>query len=242
MSKVKDLQPTRRAFIVGATLAAAGATAYAATPRKAEHRLAKAKLDDLIPATVGPWRFANRAGIVVPEAEGPVDGYDQVLTRVYQGDGLPAIMLLIAYGSTQGGSLQLHRPETCYPGQGFRLGGLREVDLDVRAGSPVHGRAFTASRDDRTEQLLYWTRISNTFPRNTAEEYGAIIRTVLTGVIPDGILVRVSTIAPDASASMAALERFAVAMIDGTHALGKGILVGNLKASEIPGTGAAHNR
>jgi len=245
MSKRPDngtLRPTRRAFIVGSSLAAAGAAAYAVTPRRSENRLAKAKLADLIPATIGDWRFITKAGVIVTAADGPVDGYDQVLTRVYEGEGLPSVMLLMAYGSTQGGSLQLHRPETCYPGQGFKLSNFHPLDLDIGAPQPIHARTFTATRDERIEHLFYWTRISNTFPRNTAEEYGAILRSVLSGFVPDGILVRGSIIAPDAQNSVVALERFALALIEATKVQARTILIGSAMTSALAQTGEVRKR
>lgn len=231
----------RRSLAVGGAFALTSATAYAVMPRRSEHRLAKAKLDTLIPLKIGSWRYATNDGVVVPSQEGPVDGYDQVLTRVYDAVGLPSIMLLIAYGSTQGGSLQLHRPETCYPGQGFKLSGFSELSLRPGPGEQIAARTFTATRDDRIERLVYWTRIAESFPRSTAEEYRAIIGSVLRGVVPDGILVRVSTIDADVGRSDQALKAFATALID-APAAARPILVGNLMAASIAGMDAARRR
>jgi EpsI family protein len=219
---------TRRAVIVGGAMAFTAVGAYAATPRRAEHRLAKQKLGSLIATQVGPWRYTSPAGVIVArEDEGePVDGYDQVLTRVYDAPGLPSIMLLLAYGSTQGGSLQLHRPETCYPGQGFKLSDFSELNYAFLPGQEVHARRFTASRDDRIERIVYWTRISRTFPRNTAEEYAAIFGGVFNGVIPDGLLVRISTLGGDIAESDAAISQFAHDMVQSASAPGRTILLG----------------
>ena len=244
MSRPADIDRRRlltRSLAVGGAFAVTAAAAYAATPRRAEHRLAKAKLGQLIPLRIGAWHYATNDGVVVPSEEGPVDGYDQVLTRVYDADGLPSIMLLIAYGSTQGGSLQLHRPETCYPGQGFRMSGFADLTLHPAAGEQVAARTFTATRDDRVERLVYWTRIAESFPRSTAEEYRAIIGSVLHGVVPDGVLVRVSTIGPNIERSDRALAAFAAALID-APAAARPILVGTLMAAAIARTGAAHRR
>ena len=232
---------TRRSFVVGALAGGTALTAYAATPRKEEHRLAKTKLGTLVPVTIGPWRYVNADGVVVARAEEdiPTDGYDQLVTRTYEAPGRPSIMLLLAYGSTQGGSLQLHRPETCYPGQGFRLSQFNEPDLAFAGVGPVHTRRFTARRDDRTERLIYWTRIGADFPRNTAQEYRAILGRVLSGVIPDGILVRISTLGANIAKSDAALSDFATAMITALPGNGRRILLGDSIAAEIAGTGAA---
>lgn len=230
-----------RSLAVGGAFAVTAAAAFAATPRRAEHRLARQKLGQLIPLRIGAWRYATSEGVVVPSEEGPVDGYDQVLTRVYDADGLPSIMLLIAYGSTQGGSLQLHRPETCYPGQGFKMSGFSDIALQPAPGEQVAARTFTATRDDRIERLVYWTRIAGSFPRSTADEYRAIIGSVLHGVVPDGILVRVSTIGPDIARSDRALAAFSAALID-TPVAARPLLVGPVMAAAIARTGAGHKK
>jgi EpsI family protein len=224
---------TRRAILIGSAQVATAVAAYAATPRRAEGRLAKFRLEDLISLKVGSWGFVSRAGVVVPRSDGPVDGYDQVVTRVYEAPNLPAIMLLLAYGSTQGGSLQLHRPETCYPGQGFTLSDSAPRDLDFGTNEIIQARAFTARRDQRIERLIYWTRIANSFPRNTAEEYEAIFGSVLKGVTPDGILVRVSTLGTDVDLMDKALEVFVAALMDTTPDAGLQILVGPVMAAAV---------
>ncbi len=219
---------SRRSVLVGGALAMTAAGAYAATPRRAEHRLARQKLGDLVSRTIGPWQVTTPAGVIVATEEAvDTEGYDQLLTRVYQAAGLPTIMLLIAYGSTQGGSLQLHRPETCYPGQGFRLSQFDQKNFDFFGdGAVVQTRQFTAERDERIEHVLYWTRIARSFPLNTAGEYGAIFASVLRGYVPDGVLVRVSTILPNRGLADSALVRFARAMIATATPTGQQVLLG----------------
>ncbi|WP_375396501.1 exosortase C-terminal domain/associated protein EpsI [uncultured Sphingomonas sp.] len=218
----------RRNFLIGGAMMLTAAGAFAAKPRRSENRLVNAKLSDLIARQVGPWRITTPAGIVVANDEEPTntEGYDQLLTRTYRADNLPTIMLLIAFGSTQGGSMQLHRPETCYPGQGFKLAQFKETAFPFVSGTPVNARWFTAQRDDRIERLVYWTRIGHSFPRNTAEEYHAIITSVLTGIVPDGILVRLSTIGVNNEEADAALTRFAQEMIATARPLGRQIVLG----------------
>jgi EpsI family protein len=218
---------SRRALFVGTAQLATAAAAYAATPRQSGDRLIKTRLDSLVPPRVGDWQWVANTGIVTTTETGEAGGYDQQLMRVYAAPDLPRIMLLIAYGSTQGGSLQLHRPETCYPGQGFALAGFRDVDLAL--GTPattVSARAFTARRDDRIERLLYWTRIAAAFPRNTAEEYRAILSSVVTGTVPDGILVRVSTLGADIAESDRGLARFAADLVGTASPQARGLLLG----------------
>ncbi len=219
---------SRRALIVGSTFAVGAGAAYAATPRMKERRLGKNRLGDLVPPQIGAWHSVNRDGIVVAQDEesAPVDGYDQVLTRTYDASGRPTIMLLLAYGSTQGGSLQLHRPETCYPGQGFALRSFDETRLDLGDRTDIAARRFTAMRDDRVERVVYWTRVAQQFPLSTTELYVAILSAVIRGVVPDGFLVRFSTIETDNAIADAAIDQFAAQMLASVSPRGRELLVG----------------
>lgn len=222
---------SRRAVLGGGLALATAGAATALKPRRREQAIRAASLNRLVPEVIGPWQYRTAGGIVVarPEEEdqrAAADGYDQLLARNYSAPGLPSIMLLMAYGSTQGGSLQLHRPETCYPGQGFALSDFADRQLVLPGAPGIDARAFTAVRDQRVERLLYWTRIANAFPRNTFEEYLAIIHQVLRGVVPDGILVRISTIGPDIAANDRAIAQFLEALIAASPAAVRALLVG----------------
>lgn len=217
----------RRGFFVGGAMLLAAGGAYAAKPRRAEHRLARHKLGSLVPRTIGPWRATAPVGMIVATEESEnTDGYDQLLTRVYVGQGLPTVMLLMAYGSTQGGSLQLHRPETCYPGQGFALDAFDQHDFVLGDRQSVHTRRFTAKRDERIERVLYWTRIGKSFPLSTLQEYRAILGSVLQGYVADGILVRMSVIGTDIAGSDEALARFLPQMLAVATPPGRQLLIG----------------
>lgn len=217
---------TRRALLAGGAALLAAGTAQFMQPR-AERAAGTDKLGLLIPSQIGGWKVAATAGLVDASADDTkaADGYDQLVTRLYAGEGLPEMMLLVAYGSTQGGSLQLHRPETCYPGQGFRLDQFHEGSARFGNSKPIATRTFTARRDDRIERVTYWTRIGDDFPRSTAGEYGAILRSVVAGFVPDGILVRFSTIGSDIAASDKAIAAFSATMVAGLPPAGAKLLL-----------------
>jgi EpsI family protein len=130
----------------------------------------------------------------------------------------------------------LHRPETCYPAQGFSIEGIARTTLALDRADPIAAQTFTAVRDTREEHLLYWTRISESFPLTTGEEYRAIFGGVLRGIVPDGVLVRFSTIDADKAQAMAALQEFAGALLAQSPEKLREILVGSVRAREISGT------
>jgi EpsI family protein len=135
-------------------------------------------------------------------------------------------MLLIAFGGGQTGLLEIHRPEACYPAQGYTLSNRQELDLPLgRARVPAV--SCSATSDVRTEQLLFWTRIGAAFPRSWAESQIATVASNLKGFLPDGVLVRISTISHDVQGSRVRLERFASALANATMGAGHKIMFGS---------------
>lgn len=207
--------PTRRDLLFGGALAAAGGIAYARVPRRQYRLIAPGQIERLVPLRLGGWHFQAASGIVLP----PPDQlahllYDTQLTRTYESATDLPVMLLIAYGSSQSGMLQIHRPETCYPASGFRLTATATAMLPVGGGIDIPVRRFSASSDTRVEQVLYWTRIGNALPVSWAAQRMAVVRSNLHGFVPDGLLVRLSAITGDVEAGQAALERFARVLVD----------------------------
>jgi len=124
------------------------------------------------------------------------------------------VMLLLAYGSSQSGMLQIHRPEICYPASGFHLTETQVTSIPLSAGRAVASRSFTANSDTRVEQVLYWTRIGDLVPTSWVSQRLAVVRSNLQGQIPDGLLVRLSTVSDDVEHALATLKKFARAMIE----------------------------
>jgi EpsI family protein len=138
-----------------------------------------------------------------------MEAYDQVLTRVYVGEAAPPIMLLIAFGSSQSGTSQLHRPEGCYPAAGFALQGRSTLPLSLGHEGNLEARTLTATASGRIEQILYWSRIGLEFPISTLGQRLALLRQSFDGSVPDGALVRISTIMPDYPSALPVLVGFA---------------------------------
>jgi EpsI family protein len=218
---------SRRQLLFGGSMVVAGAAAVAAMPKRGRALLQDGQLEQVIPKRIGPWQFASNSGLVIPprdENERLV--YDQVLTRVYTAPNLPAIMLLIAFGGGQTGLFEIHRPEACYPSQGYHLWGKHDVTLPVSPAVTVPGVFWSAANDLRTEQLLYWTRVGHNFPVTWFQSKVAVIGNNLQRHLPDGVLVRISTASPDAAAALPLLQQFASRLIASVNPLGRRVLIG----------------
>jgi EpsI family protein len=215
----------RRQFVLGGALLAATAAAVVLKPRRVVSPLAPGALDRAIPKRIGPYSFVTASGLVLPPSDELTEQiYDQVLTRVYAADGMQPVMLLIAYGSAQDYTLQAHLPEVCYPSSGYTLTALDRVPVSLRAGAADTATMLTAERPDRTEQVFYWMRIGERFPASLAQERLAVILSNLAGTLPDGILVRLSTLSPDSAAALPQLQAFNRMMIDSVGPAGRKLL------------------
>ena len=230
-----DAGANRRMVLAGGALAVAGAAGVALTPRRRAVLLGSAKLSDVLPRAVGPWSVAQGVDAILPDSQ-PADFYDQVATRDFAADGLPPIMLLTAYGAAQRGLIRVHRPEVCYESAGFILENPRDYVVPLGAGQAIPARTFIADRQDRREQVLFWIRVGQSLSLQTREQKLAMLERGLEGVIPDGVLVRVSTLWPDATQGLRALTAFSQALVVGAPARLREILVGAPNATRTART------
>ena len=221
------LTPNRRDLLVGGAALLAAGTAYARMPRRPLMLIGKDQLDKIIPLRVGGWSYETTSGLVLP----PPDQlarllYNQQVTRSYTAPDQLPVMLLLAYGSSQGGMLQIHRPEICYPASGFHLTETRVTSIPLSDGHSIASRSFSANSDTRVEQVLYWTRIGHMVPTSWSGQRVAVIQANLAGMIPDGLLVRLSTVSADPAQAQATLKRFAATMLSEMPVPARKMLIG----------------
>lgn len=224
--KVMAAGLTRRHMLMGAALTTISAAAFVREPRATKAPLKAGELESLIPTQIGQWGFETRSGLVLPPDD-PLSKslYSDVLTRVYVSENRPPVMLLIAYSNTQNGMLQVHRPEVCYPAGGYMLSETQTKTLDVTPEIHIPARFFSAESASRTEQVMYWTRIGNESPTSWIDQRAAVVRANLKRVIPDGILVRTSTVLADYASAEPVLKEFVSAMVRQLPPLGRKLLI-----------------
>jgi EpsI family protein len=183
-------------------------------PDKPINYLGDNKLDAIVPKTIGRWNFVSESGLVVPtEDQSALTLYSQQLTRVYWDGRNSPIMLLIAAGNDQTGFLQVHRPEYCYTAAGYRLGQAQLRPIAIGDGRRIVANKLQATRNGQSEWLLYWTRVGTQIPGSWAEQRLAIAVDNLKQIIPDAMLIRVSTTMLDGREAETILGEFIQAMI-----------------------------
>ena len=199
----------RRKVILGLGLVAASGFAQARQPVPNRPRIKTDEFKSWIPNKIGDYAFETSSGLVLPPSDAlSARLYDNLITRTYQAPNGNLIMLLIAYNNRQDGVLQMHRPEICYPAGGYTLSPIDSIDVPMPDGRPLPSQIFTARSDTRNEVVLYWTRVEDDFPRRWIEQRMAVAKANLRGIIPDGVLVRVSMLSGDLSHSERPLEDF----------------------------------
>lgn len=204
---------SRRHMLIGGALAAASGVAYANMPEPNAEPVEPEAFEDLVPSEFDGYEVISKSGVVLPPPDTLRDRlYDNLATRVYSaGDDIP-VMLLLAYNNTQDGVLQVHRPEVCYPVGGYNLSETREVPFTA-LDREVPANFFTATGPNRVEQVAYFTRLGDAYPRSWAEQRLSVIRANLAGNIPDGMLMRVSMLSQDTEKSLDRLTKFAARFI-----------------------------
>jgi EpsI family protein len=168
-------------------------------------------LEDIMPKQFGDWKVDEREtgrSIVNPQTQAFLDTlYSQTLTRTYVDSKGNRIMMSLAYGSDQSHDKQIHKPEVCYPAQGFRVVSTQKVLIQTESATLPAMRVI-AELGRRHEPITYWIRLGDELVRGLTEQTIVRIRYGLGGHIPDGILFRISEINQDTEASYALQDRF----------------------------------
>jgi EpsI family protein len=170
------------------------------------------QLEQIVPLAFGSWKVVPQPSLqlINPQTQELLDKlYSQLLTRVYVNDKGYRIMLSMAYGDDQRGGLQAHMPEVCYPAQGFTLLSRERADVPAVSGTiPV--QRLNTRLGARQEPITYWFSFGNHAMAGNDRWQMRLIefRFGLSGQVPNGLLVRVSSIDAEAPAAYLQHDRF----------------------------------
>jgi EpsI family protein len=209
----------RSAFIVAGLMMAASIGAIVARPTvKVSDQGPPVSLEALVPKTFGAWFDEPQTvtQVVNPQTKEMLDRlYSQILTRTYRNAEGYRIMLSLAYGTDQRerGTLQAHKPEVCYPAQGFTLRSNEPGRLSTKFGNIPVNRMFT-TMGFRQEPVTYWFTVGNKAIQTKWQQRLTEIRYGLTGQIPDGLLFRISSLDSDQGRAFRMHEQFVTELLD----------------------------
>jgi EpsI family protein len=221
----------RRAWILLAAMLLSCLLAFALTPR---HKLAdlreKIDLNASVPQKFGDWVVD---ATMVPVNPSPVQQatleqtYDQMVNRTYVNPQGQRVMLSMAYGSAQTNELRAHRQEVCYGAQGFQISQLGPVLLPL-AGQQIKATRMVATAGRRIEPVTYWFTMGDQVVLSYTDRQVTQLRYALSGVIPDGYLMRLSSIGDNPETEYALQMSFATDLFAALPAQLKRKLVGGL--------------
>jgi len=194
-------------MMIGCGLAGIAGLSYLSAPKASARILDEAKFRAGIPERVGGWRSRKAAELVLPALDEGDKLYENLETRIYEGRGLPAMMVLVAYSSVQQNDIQVHRPEVCYPAAGFPIVSSEETMLAFGRWS-AEAREVVADRGGLFERVIYWVRVGDQFPTSWIDQRLAMAAANLKGTIPDGVLVRISTLEEPGSSTSSDIKTF----------------------------------
>lgn len=172
-------------------------TAFALRPtERMSEQKQQIDLEAMIPQQFGDWKEDLQSNnlLVDPSiTEGLSNVYLQNISRTFINSSGQRIMLAIAYGGDQNDMMQVHKPEICYTAQGFHIEKSHDSPFRTDHGS-FTVRKMLAVKGSRLEPVTYWVTIGNKVAVNPLQWRLERIRYGLTGVVPDGLLFRVSSI------------------------------------------------
>lgn len=195
------------------------ASSVFATMLKPTQKLAdlqpREKLETLVPMQFGDWRGLAVDSLVVPDPQmlATLETiYTETLTRTYVDSQGRRIMLSIAYGDDQRDGMNVHYPEVCYPAQGFRSKSEDEVGIATPYGT-LHAKRLEMVMGQRNEPITYWTMVGEYQTGKGLEKKLNEMRYSLRGLIPDGMLVRISSVSDDPAQAYRDHDAFIQAML-----------------------------
>jgi EpsI family protein len=190
----------------------ASAIAIAITPRHfMSDQYRREKLVDIVPRAFGQWQVDTSIIPVPPspDQQEVIDAtYDESLALTYRNTEGQRVMLSLAYGRNQHKGMNTHRPEICYPAQGFKLAGNSQRGRVAASGREINVTRLVAAMGARNEPITYWLLIGDEVTFFGYPQRAAAVRYGLQGLIPDGVLVRVSSISSDNAAAFAMQDNF----------------------------------
>lgn len=207
----------RRKFIIGLLMCGGAGLALAMKPtQKLADIREKPVLETMIPQRIGDWKIDSSIVPIEPspEVKALLDKiYNQTLSRTYVNRAGQRVMLSIAYGGDQSDSMRVHLPEVCYAAQGFEVSDSVAGALPTQYGElPV--KRLVATQGNRNEPITYWVVIGDTAVLSGTKQKFVQLGYGLTGKVPDGFLVRVSSIDRDQQGAYQQQEEFIKAMLD----------------------------
>lgn len=224
MSKVRTIVLT-----ISMVLASWVAMEYTPKPLYAATYRPEVTLAQLMPDRFGDWKSDNglSEAVITPDVRASLARYySDTLSRSYTNSRGERVMLALAFGADQGRAMQVHKPEVCYEGQGFKISSTEKATVAV-GGKSIPVMRLVAKQDARVEPITYWIRSGDDVIRGWFEQNYSRVKAGLKGHLPDGLLFRVSTLDASSAEGYAVQDRFIQDLIPALSPKAKAMVLGS---------------
>lgn len=173
------------------------------------------ELENAIPKAFGDWTVDPYMVPIPPspDQEAAMSKiYDQILSRTYVNSRGERIMLSITYGSRQNQQMRAHRQEVCYSAQGFKISQLHRLPMSV-SGATVQSARMVATQGQRVEPVTYWFTMGDDAVMSYLDRELTQLKYAVAGQIPDGYLVRLSSLSANPKEAFERQADFANALM-----------------------------
>ena len=153
-----------RFLLVGAAMVLAVGLSFAIEPPKGG-KADSVDLKKVVPQAFGEWSLDPQMALVVlsPDVQaGLARVYQQTLSRTYMNAKGERMMLSIAYTGDIDRQMDIHRPEFCYPAQGFDIVAKTQDSKVVTAVGELPVKQLVARHGVRVEPITYWITVGDT--------------------------------------------------------------------------------
>jgi EpsI family protein len=173
-------------------------------------------LEMTLPKEFGEWHLVPNVGLVTPsEPEAYVRAeleqriYSQEVSRGYADAAGNMVMFLVAYGPVQNYRLKSHLPEVCYSAAGFRVSAKNVNKVSYLKDAPaLTVSRLIAEKEGRFEPITYWMKVGDDVATGVFDRQIARMKYGVEGIIPDGALIRVSTVGLSEAAAYKLQDKF----------------------------------
>jgi EpsI family protein len=206
-----------RFLLAGAAMVLAAGAALALKPSRVHPDTAAFDLEGVIPHSFGGWIIDPSIVPIVPapDVQAKLERlYSQIVSRTYVDARGERVMLVVAYGGEQSDALKAHRQEVCYAAQGFEIRNVLNENLRF-SEKTIPVTRMLAVRGPRSEPVTYWFTMGDRVVLGRLERLVVQLKFGLSGRIPDGMLVRVSSISSNPAEAFSGQEEFISALLQG---------------------------
>lgn len=163
-----------------------------------------------IPTAMQRWnKVSDDVMVVDPTQEAVLNYlYAETFSATYRDANNHRVMLSIAYGRDQADGHDVHKPDLCYPAQGFTILESSVISLALGVEYSIPAQYLKTRRSTRAEPLIYWTTAGDRVYLGKFGKKRVAFEYSLKNLIPDGLVVRVSVIEEDEQLAKRLINNF----------------------------------